>query len=213
MALTLRDAAPYLRLGAAGVAFLAMMSQGGGGSEASDTVPAPGGAGGLQPGEGVILVGDSLGVGLVDLGHIAALIPQNPFVSVVTTGHNAHQTLSDLQASSAAGGVALISLGTNDAALFDTASMAPYVTQLVQLLRDRGARRVLWIVPPNYAITNPPSPATPGKQATFRSMMEGAGVEVLEPPPDVVAKIAVDRMHLPPSGYQALAEAAIGAVS
>lgn len=202
MALSLRGAAPYLLLGAAGVAVLALLRQG--------TASASEAAGsGLQPGESVLFVGDSLGVGTAS--RLGALLPQNPYTSLVHGGWTAKDVLAALSASDAAGSVAVVSLGSNDAALF--AGEGAAVSDLAALLRARGARRIFWLVPPNFTIASPPAPATRAKQDAFRAIMSNAGAESIEPGPDVVAQLGQDRIHLAPAGYQAFAEESLAALS
>ncbi len=196
----LRDAAPYLLLGGAALALLAFLNR----SDAD--------AGGVAPGDSVLLAGDSLGVGTAS--HLLALLPaENAFTSVVHVGWTAKALLSALeQAPSVGGSIAVLSIGTNDEALLDPSTEEDALTQLFALLRDRGARRILWLVPPNFAIPNPPGAATPAKQNAFRAMMIAGDVEPIEPSPAIVALLGSDRMHLPPAGYELFAQSVIAAL-
>ena len=159
----------------------------------------------LAPGERVLLLGDSIGVGTAqhladELAAAGATLDAEPHV-----GWTAKKVRTALDADpSLVGDVVVISLGSNDWAMMDPTSEADDVHAIVATARARGARRVLWVIGPNYAI-DPPPPATPAKQQAFRALVEAEDVELVEPNAEVVAQIAADRIHLPPRGYAALA--------
>ncbi len=162
--------------------------------------PAP-----MRPGETVLLLGDSLGVGLAQ--HLAdALAPAGVVLDAEPqTGWTAKRVRAAYDADpSLVASVVVFSLGSNDAALGDPALERDDVAALVATARARGARRVVLVVPPNYALAAPPAPATTQKQQAFLSLWPD-DVELLRPSDAVVAQLGADRIHLPPLGYQALA--------
>ena len=157
------------------------------------------------PGTPVWLVGDSLGVGLTSplrkqmLDRFSVSLSATP-----VQGHSTKQTLGHLPAGSLpAEGLAIVSLGSNDAAgLVDPVSMKV----LVDKLSASGAR-VLWVVPPNFQLATPPLPATKAKQEAFLDVLRtDSRVELLVPSDDVVASLGADRVHLPPVGHALLAK-------
>jgi lysophospholipase L1-like esterase len=151
-------------------------------------------------------VGDSIGVGFgPTLGQQLALHDIG-FTSQAHVGWTVRQALHQLQASQDTAHVAVISAGSNDAALTDPTVEQPDIAQLLALLRQRGAKRVLWVVPPNFGIAQPPPPATKTKQELFYDLMTSAGAEPYAPGEDVVTLIGGDRIHLPPIGYQKLGQ-------
>jgi hypothetical protein len=161
--------------------------------------PAP-----LTSGQRVLLLGDSIGVGTAQ--HLAdALGPSGITLDAEAhVGWTAKKVRQAYEADpSMVGDAVVISLGSNDAALFDPSSEADDVQAIVATAQARGAARIVWIIAPNYAIT-PPAPATPAKQATFLALVQAQPVELLQPSDDVVRQIGGDHIHLPPSGYDAL---------
>lgn len=161
--------------------------------------PAP-----LTAGESVLLLGDSLGVGFSQ--HLAdALAPSGVVLDAEPhVGWTAKRVRSAYEADSSLVGTAVVfSLGSNDAAMLDPLLERDDVASLVATARARGARRIVLVVPPNFALASPPSPATTQKQHDFLSLWTD-DVELVLPSDAVVAQLAGDRVHLPPSGYQAL---------
>lgn len=161
----------------------------------------------LVSGESVLLLGDSLGVGMSQ--HLAnALAPAGVHLDAEAhVGWNAKQVRKAYEAdASMVGDAVVISLGSNDAAMMDPSVEAEDVAALVATARARGAKRVVWIVAPNFARSPPPPPATSAKQMAFRALMEAQTVEVMEPSDEVVAMIGGDGIHLPPNGYAAFGQ-------
>ena len=159
----------------------------------------------LVSGDTVLLLGDSIGVGTAQ--HLAnELAPSGIALDAEPhQGWSAPKVRAVYEADpSLVATAVVISLGSNDWAGMDPASEAGDVHAIVATARARGARRVLWVIGPNYAI-DPPPPATPAKQQAFRALVEAEDVELVEPNAEVVAQIAADRIHLPPRGYAALA--------
>lgn len=160
----------------------------------------------LAPGERVLLLGDSIGVGTAqhladELAAAGATLDAEPHV-----GWTAKKVRTALDADpSLVGDVVVISLGSNDWAMMDPTSEADDVHAIVATARARGARRVLWVIGPNYGIDNPPAPATMTKQVAFATMVADQDVELVVPNAEVVSQLGPDRIHLPPRGYAALA--------
>lgn len=157
----------------------------------------------LTRGSRVVLLGDSLGVGISpalreQLEAVGVELLSEPHV-----GWTARQTNNLLTSrSDLAGDAVVFSLGSNDAALFDPSSEAEAIQSLVAIARARGARRIVWLVPPNFASSAPPAPATSAKQQAFAALWP-SDVERLQGP---TAMLGSDGIHLPPAGYRAFAE-------
>lgn len=157
----------------------------------------------LARGSSVLLLGDSLGVGISaplreQLETAGLSLASQPHV-----GWTARQTNNLLTSSPELAADAVVySLGSNDAALFDPSSEADAIASLVDTARARGARRIVWIVPPNFGLSAPPTPATSAKQQAFAALWP-SDVERLQGP---TAQLGSDGIHLPPTGYRALAE-------
>lgn len=160
-----------------------------------------------QPGDTIYLFGDSLGVGIAGplKTMLAAAYPGVNFIAKPVTGYNASQTLSKQIAGQAVRGYSIVSLGSNDAA-GNVASGGPAVRGVSSALAEGGP--VLWILPPNFAISNPPLPATKEKQMLFIEQVQSdPRVDILVPSDAVVAHIySGDHIHLEPAGYKLLAE-------
>lgn len=157
----------------------------------------------LKSGSRVLLLGDSLGVGISaplreQLDAAGVTLISEPHV-----GWTARQTANLLTSRpDFAADAVVYSLGSNDGALFDPSSEAAAVQMLVDAARARGARRIIWIVPPNYGLSAPPSPATKAKQEAFTALWP-SDVERLQGPTELLGS---DGIHLPPNGYRTLAE-------
>lgn len=157
----------------------------------------------LKQGDQVVLLGDSLGVGITK--PLTELLASQgvTLVAVPRVGWTARQTAKLYQASDDLQGAAVVaSLGSNDGALLDPSGEAADVQAIVDTAFARGAQRFLWIVPPNYAISSPPAPATPEKQQAFEALWSDPRVELLRASPE---QLGPDRIHLPPAGYAELA--------
>lgn len=161
----------------------------------------------VHAGQRVVLLGDSIGVGVAHPLELSLVDAGVGFASQATTGWTLTKMLAAYQASDATADVVVISAGSNDAALADPSKEADVAKALVQLGFARGARRVLWVTPPNFQIDPPPPPATKAKQEAFHDIMDASSprLEVVVPSGEVVRQLGQDRIHLPPAGYHALA--------
>jgi lysophospholipase L1-like esterase len=112
----------------------------------------------VKRGEKILLIGDSLGLGLGSRLRPLFERSGNPFVFTATEGTRVDQWASTYTAQGQAFGsalaaspdVVLISLGTNDAYMTDPGTIAK-VTERARSLLDRAAAagaRVYWIGPP-----------------------------------------------------------------
>jgi lysophospholipase L1-like esterase len=130
------------------------------------------------------------------------------FLPVPHVGWTARSVRLQLENNQQIGGtLAIVSLGSNDEALLDPSTEAADVAQIVSLLRLRGARRIVWVLGPNYAVAHPPAPATKASQQAFANLVAAQpGVEIIVPSNAVAATIGPDGIHLPPAGYAALAQ-------
>lgn len=156
----------------------------------------------LAAGSRVLLLGDSLGVGISAPLREQLEAASLSLVSEPHVGWTARQTSNLLTSRPELAADAVVySLGSNDAALLDPSSEADAVRSLVDTARARGARRIVWIVPPNFASSAPPAPATSAKQQAFAALWP-SDVERLQGPTDLLGS---DGIHLPPTGYRALA--------
>jgi len=157
----------------------------------------------LVQGDAVVLLGDSLGEGLTPPLRAILDAAGIGMVSTAVKGWNAHQTAKTYLGSDLPATAVVVSLGTNDAAQISPELEAADVQAIVDTAFARGAKRFIWVVPPNYAIPTPPSPATPAKQQAFAALWSDPRVERVEASP---AQLAGDDMHLPPAGYGELAD-------
>lgn len=108
----------------------------------------------LRPGDRVILLGDSLAQGLAPpLGQLVTESGYD-FASDVQPGTRVEQWGASGRAEASAAGfgatVAIVSLGTNDAAANAEwqARFAARAVSLVERLKATGVRDVLWLIPP-----------------------------------------------------------------
>lgn len=159
----------------------------------------------LSAGERVLLIGDSIGVGLTSplrelLEARGVSLDAHP-----VSGWNAHRVRALLDGDpTLRGDVVVVSLGSNDWAGIPNGDD---VKAIVDTVFARGARRVLWVLGPNFGLETPPGTATKEKQLAFAQMVDAAmGAEPFPPPSDVVAQLSGDRVHLPPNGYRRFAE-------
>jgi len=136
----------------------------------------------LQPGESILLVGDSLAQGLgPPLGKIAAEAG-HPFAHESQVGTRVEQwgengrAEAALQRSGAT--FVIVSLGTNDAvtnAAFQE-RFAGRAADLVARLRAGGARVVYWVIPPTMPFATDTIVA--GIQASGAAMFDSRAIEV-----------------------------------
>ncbi len=156
----------------------------------------------VASGGAVVLLGDSIGVGISGPLAQALAAKSITLVSDAHLGWNARQVASSLLGSDLAGQAFVVSLGSNDAALADPTIEADAVNAIVAAAFARGASRVLWIVPPNFSVASPPAPATTAKQQAFAALWSDRRIEKIAAPPDMLGP---DGIHLPPTGYADLA--------
>lgn len=176
-----------ISLGAVAAAFVVAASKT---SDASGASPPH-----VSPDASVVLLGDSLGVGLAP--HLQKLMT-GLFDARVMTGRTAAGALQALQGDEHTFDVKLLSLGSNDA-LLDPAGFRAALTMLVSQLGP-GA---YWIVPPGFTYGTTKNPA--GAQA-FADTMTSLGVPALATSPVPPAPDDPMRLHLSPAGYEAFAE-------
>lgn len=142
----------------------------------------------------VLLVGDSLAVGLTYPMRKLAEARGLSFVADATTGTTARQWASSgrLAADVAANrpDVVLVSLGTNDAHGDDSS----FADDVATLIASTGGASVRWIVPPPM----------PFDMTNVRAVLAASGVPVF--PSDKAYPRAADGIHMPPSGYAAWAQ-------
>ncbi|MCC6596905.1 MAG: hypothetical protein IT477_10395 [Rhodanobacteraceae bacterium] len=153
----------------------------------------------INPGDHVLLVGDSIGQGIEKplaekLGVFGAHL-----TSLVSQGATASTWASKVNSGDAGFDLILLSLGSNDAA-GNPSAQAGALDKLLEVLRSRGAP-VYWIRPPSFrreGLTN--------KQETWRQMLEDRGVpelELLGAQPDTSSD--PQHIHLTPNGYNVMA--------
>jgi len=160
-----------------------------------DTVPSPK----QNPYATVLLLGDSIGVGLSK--HLQPLVP-GTFEARVKTGRTTQGAVSALQGDEASFDVVLLSLGSNDA-LLDPAAFPSALQALLQAVRS-GTNAVYWLEPPGFTYNTTKSPAG---AAAFAQAMHDAGVTMLAASPVPPAPDDPMHLHLGPSGYDAFAHA------
>lgn len=198
---------PYsLALGAAGVLGALLLL-----SKKDETTPGGGGGQGggapfVGPGDRVLLIGDSLGVGLSKPMAALAAASGNAFQgSGPVTGTRIDQWDGKLLDPELAFGptVAVISLGTNDMKMLDPVkSQSGHVASLIQKLRDAGAR-VAWVLPPPM----------PFPDKGVREMIAAAGPDLVVHAEVLDLPRAGDQIHMTPQGYQQFADAVWGCLT
>jgi lysophospholipase L1-like esterase len=153
----------------------------------------------IAKGDRVLLVGDSLAVGLkVGFGELAAA-DGVPFAADARGGTVTRQWISRGWLVAALEQhrptVVLVSLGTNDTTgQISATDMQRQARDLAELCRARGAR-VVWLVPPPM----------PWKLTALLEALERAGIPRVDAPAGL--QRAGDRVHLTPAGYRAWATA------
>lgn len=150
----------------------------------------------LSPDTRVLLLGDSIGVGLAS--HLAKLLP-GPFTSRVLTGRTAQGAISALAGDEQSYDIVLLSLGSNDALLVPSRTDAA----LRELVQQIGPERLVWIPPPGFSYG---TTASPSGAAAFTTLIHELGVRMVSPSPVPPAPDDPMRLHLAPSGYRAFAE-------
>lgn len=153
----------------------------------------------LNPGEHVLLVGDSIGEGLEKPLEKRLQTYGATLTAHTQRGATAKTWASKLEDHDGGYDVILLSLGTNDAAGVP-ALQGPALDEMLAKLRSRGAK-VYWIWPPSFRYEG-----LSDTEEEFRQMMEERGVpplELLGPQPDT----SQDPMHVHPTpqGYDHLA--------
>ena len=189
-----------------GAVVLATRKDGGGGAS-------QGGIRLVPSGGKVVLVGDSIGVGLAKpLGVLlqqagVLLVTADQGVPLVVTGKTVKGLLPLLKTHAGVfqgASSVLLSFGSNDAAMADPGKEVPEVEDMVSLVTSGGGQAV-WIVPPSYRLVSDavPPPATSHKQDVFETILTvGLPVERVTPSNDVMAELSpADSIHLRPKGY------------
>jgi lysophospholipase L1-like esterase len=149
------------------------------------------------PGARVLLIGDSLAVGLASPMRKLAESSGVTFASDARGGTVTRQWLSRGWAQSAIANtnptIVVVSLGTNDAAgKISAPAFAGQAAELAALARKAGAR-VAWLVPPPM----------PYSIDAITTGLRPLPVSRIAPPADL--QRSSDRIHCTPAGYQAWA--------
>lgn len=179
----------------AGVAYLGWKAAKKAEERASETISP------LEPGESVLLMGDSIAEGLDP--HLRRLFEGfgSPFEARWKRGTTARYW--DAESTDEAGGfdLVLLSLGSNDiAGSYWAPEEAAALDSLIGKLRSRGAS-VYWVRPPSFRYEG-----LTDAQAFFAELMRERGVfelSVQGPQPDVLSD--PQHLHLTPDGYRTLA--------
>lgn len=147
----------------------------------------------------VLLVGDSLAVGLAPNLQRLASFAGDSFAAEATTGTRSDQWAPKMPSllTKYDPTLVLISLGTNDANMSDPTQNRGYVRSIVEAVRASGARLV-WILPP----TLPPKL----KAQPVRDMIVDTGIETYDSYLIQIPR-AGDGIHPTPSGYSSWASA------
>jgi len=155
-----------------------------------------------SPTAGILLLGDSIGVGLSS--HLAKLVQAQGgrFDARVKTGRTTAGAVSALQGDESTFDIAVLSLGSNDA-LLDASHFAETIQKLVQQ-SGVPAERMFWIVPPGFTYATSKSPAG---VAAFTQAMLDAGIRPIASSPVPPAPDDPMHLHLAPAGYAAFATA------
>jgi hypothetical protein len=163
------------------------------GSNPDDQLPAPPSGPVANASSSVVLLGDSIGVGLSS--HLAKLVGGR-FEARVKTGRTAQGAVSALQGDENTFDFALLSLGSNDA-LLDASHFPGALAAMVSGL-NMPVERIFWIVPPGFTYNTGKSPAG---VAAFTQAMLDAGIRAIASSPVPPAPDDPMRLHLAPSGY------------
>jgi lysophospholipase L1-like esterase len=155
---------------------------------------------GIPDSASVLLLGDSLGVGIAP--HLAPLVRSGRFEARVKVGRTTKGAVSALQGDEKTYDAVLVSLGSNDA-LIDPSTFADSIAKLVEGVRS-DTNQLFWVVPPGFTYGTSKSPS--GVEA-FTAAMLAAGFDSqhlsspVPPAPDDPM-----HLHLAPSGYKAFAK-------
>lgn len=154
----------------------------------------------LDPGQSVLLLGDSIAEGIDTPFRNLVMQYGSPIDSLIKRGSTASYWSSRVTEADAGHHLIVLSLGSNDVALFDLNSEAAAMDTLISKLSQRGAY-ILWFPPPSFR-----EGAFTERQQQFAEMLRVRGViplVLLGPQPST----ADDPMHLhlTPNGYKTLA--------
>lgn len=170
----------------------------------SDSAPPPPRL--LDPGEHVLLVGDSIAEGLAaPLEHLLSLYG-SPLVTIAHRGDSITALANKAGRDWSAFRVIVLSAGSND--LPQGAREGPALQRLLGILRQQGAM-VLWLVPPSFH-----GEALTPQQAAVDDLFHAAGVPLvpIQGPP---VRTDLDPMgiHPDPAGYRQLAAQILDALT
>jgi hypothetical protein len=185
-----------LALGAVGL-FITYKGLTGGSSSAAKPAPEPRRI--LAPGEPVLLIGDSIGVGIERPLRERLEAYGSHLDALVKIGTTARYWSTHLDGRDGGYPVILVSLGSNDVALGPEQEDAD-LAHLAALLQSRG-NAVYWITPPSFR-----QGAFKPKQQLWADMMRDHGIPELDldgPQPSV--EYDPMRLHLTPDGYAQMA--------
>lgn len=162
----------------------------------------------VDPGDSVLLLGDSIGVGIEN--PLASLLAQYgaKFSSDVEIGRTIAGVASHLSPLMAYNKVTVLSVGSNDAVLQDPYAEAQALDHLLDLLRSNGGK-VYWFLPPSFLYGQ-----LTGAQQKVANLLQSRGVKLLHlagPQPSVSS----DPQHLHPTvaGYKTLASQVFDALT
>jgi lysophospholipase L1-like esterase len=156
----------------------------------------------VQPGDAVLLVGDSIGVGLASPLKSALAASNVTLDTDVAVGRSITTQAADGYVPQGAYKVILLSLGSNDTAAKGTeqATLQRYVTWLQDYLVPGG--KILWVLPPSFTGT-----LTAAQQAVLSEFqaVNIPAVPIQGSLPSVASDTAM-HLHPTPQGYQTYAK-------
>ena len=153
--------------------------------------------------DAVLVVGDSLTVGAIELGELERRLGGAGFDDVVLVaeeGRDAAWGLEQIEAFDAVPPLVVVELGTNRSA--NPAGFADVVAEIVTALQARGARHIAWVTPVH---------AADDRYRDKIDLLEAAGgidvvadwAEVVHDDPDLIGS---DGLHPTEEGYGRLAQ-------
>ena len=153
----------------------------------------------LVAGSKILLVGDSLAVGLTARMKTLAEAAGYGFASQAIVGTRSDQWAPKMDALLAqeTPGLVLISLGTNDATTNKPEAQAPYFASIAASV-SAGGGRLIWIGMPTL-------PARIAGQDVVRAIVDGVGPEVIDSRAMSFYR-ASDEIHSSPQGYASWAD-------